>query len=206
MRWFFALYLLGFLAIAGWAFADTIEYDRKAWRHWSDLDGNKCDTRNDVLAAESLIPVVRTDNGCTVVSGLWVDLYTGKTFYNPKQLDVDHFVPLSNANLSGGSSWTAEKKEEYANYQKNSGHLIAVDAAENRQKGGKSPDQWMPKNKQFHCAYVTIWTSIKKQWELSMTEAEQVKIENVLKACTGEGVRRSKVRLLRSLRLPSGLR
>ena len=34
---------------------------------------------------------------------------------DPAELDVDHVVPLENANASGGSLWTPAKKQAFAN-------------------------------------------------------------------------------------------
>ncbi len=39
---------------------------------------------------------------CKVASGRWTDLYSGEVFTDPGELDVDHMVPLRNAQRSGG--------------------------------------------------------------------------------------------------------
>jgi hypothetical protein len=40
-----------------------VGYDRDLFDHWSDLDGDRCNTRYEVLVAESLEPV-ETSDGC----------------------------------------------------------------------------------------------------------------------------------------------
>lgn len=41
---------------------------------------------------ESLIPVTLDDQGRKVTSGLWFDPYTGLTFIDPGDIDIDHLV------------------------------------------------------------------------------------------------------------------
>ena len=88
-----------------------------------------------MLIAESTTAVTfKTDRQCRVASGRWEDPYTGETFTNPKDLDVDHMVPLQNAHRSGGWEWTYGRREAYANDMDRPEHLIAVEAGANRAK------------------------------------------------------------------------
>lgn len=118
-----------------------------------------------------------------VVSGKWADPYTGETFKEPRQLDVDHVVPLKNAHESGAWKWSAEKREEYANFLKDRRHLLAVKASENRKKGYKAPDGYMPPDTSYRCDYVKEWVKIKKEWELSTTDQENSAIEKLKQRC-----------------------
>jgi len=71
-----------------------INYNRSDYHHWIDADNDCQSTRNEVLKAESVIPVsFKTNSKCKVASGKWIDPYTGRTFNNPGQLDIDHVVP-----------------------------------------------------------------------------------------------------------------
>ena len=71
------------------------KYNRKKYRHWIDEDRDCQNTRNEVLIQESLDPVTyKSSKGCRVSSRKWYGSLTGKTFTNPRQLDIDHFVPL----------------------------------------------------------------------------------------------------------------
>ena len=91
-------------------------YNRDDWGNWIDEDDDGLNTRHEVLARESLIKPVISNN--RVVSGKWYDKFTGKYFTDPKDLDIDHLVPLKNAYSSGASNWSKEKKNEYYNYLK----------------------------------------------------------------------------------------
>ena len=52
-------------------------YDRDAmYGRWRDADNDGLNTRGEVLAMESLVPVTLDDQGRKVTSGLWFDPYT----------------------------------------------------------------------------------------------------------------------------------
>lgn len=167
-----------FLLISSGAYA---QYDRHSYGGWTDTDGNCLNTRHEVLQAESLVPVRIV--ACHVVAGLWYDLFTGETFTNPKELDVDHIVPLKEAEISGAAGWTSVRKRLYANDLSNPGHLMAVKASANRSKGSRDLAHWLPRNKSFHCAYVKMWMTIKARWGLSMDDAERDVAIMVLATC-----------------------
>lgn len=164
--------------------AGVPRYDRTDWRHWVDADHDCQDTRQETLVAESLIAVTFTDSSrCKVKSGKWMDPYSGETFADPKQLDVDHMVPLGNAHISGGWSWTAERRRNYANDLAEPEHLIAVSARLNRAKSDHGPDEWRPPHEDYWCQYATEWQAIKTRWHLSMTNAEKAAINEMLASC-----------------------
>ncbi len=50
------------------------------------------------------------------------------TVTNPKGLDIDHMVPLTEAWGSGASRWTAARREAYANGLGAERSLVAVTA------------------------------------------------------------------------------
>ena len=144
------------------------EYNREDWGNWIDEDGDGLNTRHEVLAEESLIKPVISNN--KVVSGKWFDKYTGKYFTNPSDLDIDHLVPLKNAYISGASNWSKKKKNRYYNYLKYDNHLIAVSKSANRNKSDKSPVDWLPPNEEYQCEYVREWFKIKTAWGLTIEE------------------------------------
>ena len=163
---------------------DIPEYNRRDWRHWTDADTDCQDARQEVLIAESQGGVVyETGDECSVESGDWTGAYTGESFTDPGNLDVDHMVPLANAHRSGGWAWTKERKAEYANDLSYANHLIAVQASANRQKGSKGPEDWRPPRHGYWCQYATDWVTIKHSWGLTATQREVDALREMFDAC-----------------------
>ena len=159
-------------------------YNRKEWHlRWRDADGDCQDTRHEVLAEESLIPVTLSADGCRVIAGQWFDPYSGKAFTDPRELDIDHLVPLKEAHISGGSNWSTEKKRRYANDLSSPATLIAVSSRENRSKGARDPVMWLPSNHAYHCEYVRLWKEVKARWGLGSDAAENRSIEDIERTC-----------------------
>lgn len=62
-------------------------YKRSLYRHWIDEDGDKLDTRQQVLSEESLVSATITtkSNGKQAVTkGLWVGPYAGFVTTHPR--------------------------------------------------------------------------------------------------------------------------
>ena len=164
--------------------ADIPEYDRRDWKHWVDADSDCQDARQEVLIAESLVPVTfETDRKCRVETGRWFGTFTGAYFEDPSDLDVDHMVPLKNAHNSGGWAWSPAMKEEYANDLRADDHLIAVQDRANQSKGARGPDEWMPPDKSYWCQYATDWTEIEYWANLTMTQPEAEAVMDMLGTC-----------------------
>eukprot|EP00054_Salpingoeca_dolichothecata_P017165 m.102289 g.102289 ORF g.102289 m.102289 type:complete len:315 (-) comp22333_c0_seq1:141-1085(-) len=158
-------------------------YDRSDWPHWRTI--SCINTRNAVLAAESLTSPVFSDGGCKVASGNWTDVYSNTTgITDPSDLDVDHMVPLKNAHDSGGYQWDREKKRDYANDLSDPDHLIAVTQASNRGKAASGPEAWMPSDQSYWCTYIVLWVQIKHRWNLTATTAEWEAVKSTLSACS----------------------
>jgi len=167
-------------------FSSVPPYDRGVYfGSWIDEDGDCQDTRAEVLIIESLTTIFfRDSSDCTVDSGEWYDPYTDTIYYQASDLDVDHFVPLFEAFMSGGYLWPDHKRKQFANDLLSSeDHLIAVEKGENRSKGKKPPHEWMPPNTNYHCEYLANWINIKYLWELTITSQEHKFLQNELQNC-----------------------
>jgi len=97
-------------------------YDRSAYRHWVDADGDGQDTRQEILIRDSHTEVLFREDG-KVETGLWVCPYTGRVTTNPRDLDIDHLGALGEIDAVGAHSWTAAEREAFANDPEN---LVAV--------------------------------------------------------------------------------
>ena len=163
---------------------DIAEYNRSQWKHWADEDGDCQDARQEVLISESLIEVtLEPERKCRVETGRWYGAFTGIYVEAPGDLDIDHLVPLKNAHDSGGWAWSADRKQEYANYLVDLDHLIAVTKGANRSKGAKGPEEWRPPDEGYWCQYATDWTEVKMQWGLTMTQRETKAVIAMLDTC-----------------------
>ncbi len=159
-----------------------VPYDRREqFGTWvSPKDDDTClDIRGLVMVRDADGPVTFTPDGCSVQSGAWNDPYTAKTFKMADEIQVDHFVPLKNAYMTGGFEWDANKRCLYANFMGNNFHLLAVNARENMSKGGSTPSDYVPPNKHYVCQYLKQWLSVKAIWQLRITPPEAQAIQDV---------------------------
>jgi hypothetical protein len=158
----------------------TSGYNRELFRHWSDLDSDSCDTREEVLIDER---VAGTVVGCKVVNGRWVSQYDGVTTTNSSNFDIDHFVPLKEAWDSGAWRWDSSTRERFANDQGYELSLIAVSASSNRSKSDRDPSDWLPSENL--CLYAKSWVGVKFRWRLSVDSREKTKVRQLLANCKG---------------------
>jgi len=173
--------------------AQSIEdYDRAQYVQdgWGDADGDCINTRHEVLIIESLVPVTLSSGGCFVDTGKWRDPATDQVFTDPREVDIDHHVPLAEAHRSGASLWSPEQKQAFANDMLLAPALMAMDDYTNRRlKSAKDPAQWLPPNSEYHCDYVRNWVEVKEAYELNYDSAEREAIESVLGTVLENGAR-----------------
>lgn len=158
-------------------------YNRDEWQPhgWEDADKNGCDSRAEVLKAESAKPVTTKATNCTVVSGEWADRYTGRTFTSASDVQIDHLVALGDAAASGGWAWSASRKLAFANDLDDAWQLNAVWGSENERKADYGPDRWQPPRPGFRCTYVGAYAAIKARWGLTVTQAQWTAIDTTWK-------------------------
>ena len=158
-------------------------YSRSLFKHWVDADGDGCDTREEVLIAESLTKPQVDAYGCKVVEGDWFSPYEGGTYTQPGDLDIDHMVPLAEAWGSGARRWTTAVREAFANDLAYGRSLIAVTASSNRSKGEQDPAEWLPPRTDYRCRYVSSWIGVKYRWKLSVDSSEQAALRVLATNC-----------------------
>lgn len=147
-------------------------YQRSAFNHWVDKDGDCLNERHELLEKLSTGPVHYSDDNCRVVRGRWNDPYTGRIFFNSSDVDVDHVVALKRAWDTGASSWSDEKRERFANDPIN---LLVVDDGTNQSKGAKSVLEWLPPNEAYHCNYATRYLRVLITYELEKSYQSKVR-------------------------------
>lgn len=149
-------------------------FDREAlFGSWQDDDGDCRNTRAEILQASSSTTV---DGGCSILAGAWYDPYTGDTIRRPKDLDIDHIVPLKEAWLSGAWKWTREERIAFAN---NPEVLLAVGKSANRAKSDKDPAEWLPPDASYHREYALRWATIKIKHRLAADPRERATLERL---------------------------
>jgi hypothetical protein len=152
---------------------------------WADVDGNGCDQRNDVLHRDlTRIEVRDGTHGCIVVAGTLADPYTGTTVPFTKadagEVPIDHVVPLAAAWTEGAATWTAQRREDFANDLDN---LIATTREQNSAKGDSTAEEWVPADPAYGCSYATVVVTVKQEYGLTVTGAEADALRGLLATC-----------------------
>lgn len=153
-------------------------YVRTKFKLWDDANHDCQDARAEVLVHESKVPAT---GGCTIATGRWFSYYDHRTFTAASDLDIDHVVPLAEAWDSGARSWSAAKREAFANDLTDTRTLVAVSASANRSKGDSDPAEWMPQY--GHCRYVSQYVVTKVRWGLSVDRVEKTALERAAAGC-----------------------
>lgn len=154
-------------------------YDRELFRHWSDLDADGCNTREQVLIDERIAGQVA---GCDVLGGRWRSMYDGDVTSNSSSFDIDHYVPLKEAWDSGAWRWNPATRERFANDLGFPGALIAVSASSNRSKSDRDPAEWLPER--AVCKYAKTWVAVKFRWRLAVDSTEKSELMRILRGCS----------------------
>ena len=161
--------------------APVSPYNRKDWPHWIDADGDCQNTRQEMLIVSSRVPVkFKGSRNCTVVSGEWFGVYTGKTFTKASDVDVDHIVPLAHAHRHGADKWTRDQRRAFANDFEN---LVVVDDAANQSKSDQAPHEWLPPRKDYWCEYGKRWEHIKEKYRLWFSSRERETLDSLAETC-----------------------
>nr|WP_233565914.1 HNH endonuclease family protein [Cellulomonas sp. PhB143] len=161
-------------------------YDRDEFGPaWDDVDGNGCDTRNDVLARDLTATTVDAEDACTVLSGTLVDPYGGATIAfergpHSALVQIDHVVALNDAWRTGAQDLSADARRRLANDPAN---LLAVDGPLNQDKGAEDSATWLPPNRGFRCAYVLRQVEVKAAYGLWVTPEEHDAMAHELDGC-----------------------
>ncbi len=154
-------------------------YHREAFGSgWADLNGDGCDTRDEVLA-EWAVTLTLDQDGCAAEVTI-TDPYTLAPVTGRGNIDVDHVVSLADAWRSGASAWAAEERERFANDPTN---LLPTADEVNAAKGDRGPDRWRPPARSGWCWYGTIYRHVKDTYELRITTAQAAAVGELTAGC-----------------------
>lgn len=175
--------------------AQRLPYHRAAFgKIWADVDGNGCNTRDDVLLRDLVTgrpSTLRRQGGCDhdVVAGTFHDPYSGHdlTFTDLKDptqaraATIDHVVPLKLAWEQGAWAWTPERRLAFANDPLN---LTFTSGRVNTSKGAHGADTWPPDGFSVdRCWYATRYLAVKQRYGLAVTAAEQPRLDAMRATC-----------------------
>ena len=152
---------------------------------WADLDGDRCNTRQELLA-DNLTDVEMNRDGCRVDFGVLLDPYTGESVSFERgegtsdDVQIDHVVALYNAWRTGAQDLTQEERLQLANDPLNL--QPTVDWA-NDEKKSSDASQWLPPDESYHCTYVARQIVVKASYDLWVTPAEDDAMRDVLEGC-----------------------
>ncbi|WP_094694545.1 HNH endonuclease family protein [Bifidobacterium aquikefiri] len=165
----------------------STKYDRASFGfRETDVDGNGCDVRDDVLTRDFSSVKFTYTGSCIVQSGVLKDPYTAQTMNfvrgakTSAKVQIDHVVALENAWKSGAHAWTKAEKYRFGNDPYN---LLAVNGSANQEKGSASAAYWLPSNKAYQCSYVSRQIAVKTKYRLTITKSERQAMLIVLHGC-----------------------
>lgn len=158
--------------------ATLAKYNRKDWKHWSDLDKDCQNTRAELLIERSISPTTfKGTKKCVISKGMWEDYFFNEIHTKAKNVDIDHIIPLKHAYENGAKDWSLKEKETFANDHEN---LAITSLKYNRQKGAKDITEWLPLDKSYACKYVKQWFYLKNKYKLNISKKE-IETKNILK-------------------------
>jgi len=156
-------------------------YDREKFPHWVDADGDGCDTRREVLIAESETTVT-VGSGCSLSGGRWFSYYDRVSWTDASRIDIDHMVPLAEAWDSGARNWTTAQRRSFANDLGDYRPLVGVTDSVNQAKGDQDPATWLPKYGK--CRYLREWVAVKLRWRLTVDTTERSAMKSLAASCS----------------------
>jgi hypothetical protein len=168
----------------GAAMLKVVPEDRQAYlrsyfgKGWIDANKNCRDTRQEVLARLSLVPVGKA---CKIYQGKWLSYYDNKTWTKSFQVQIDHLVPLAEAWDSGAYQWNLATRVRFANDLDDLRELVPTTTALNYSKVADDPQWYVPKVNA--CRYISSWVAVKLRWNMTVDQREKAAIDKVVKKC-----------------------
>ena len=163
-------------------------YTASAFRHWIDANGDCQNTADEVLIREALGGWVEYDDPrrCSVDFANWTSyLDGGNSYADDSQVAVGFGVHIAEAWDSGARSWTAARRQAFANDLGYRPSLMVVSPATNRARADRDPALWQPEWPSARCTYAVRWVAVKYRWRLNVDIAERSALADVLTGSCG---------------------
>lgn len=93
-------------------------------------------------------------------------------------MEVDHVIPLKFMHEHGGCRWTPDKKRAFANDPLN---LKFTTITQNRSKGSKGPEQWLPEGHKARLRYLKYWRAVADKYD-GVPKYNRIYGANILRA------------------------
>lgn len=106
-------------------------------------------------------------------------LYTGRTFDDPRQADIEHIVALSEAHDSGLCAADAATRHRFAIDLDNL--TLASPQLNRHEKRGRDAAEWLPPLNR--CWFVRTIITIKRRYGLTVDRKERDTLASVLDEC-----------------------
>ena len=81
----------------------------------------------------------------------------------------------------GASTWPPERRLRFANDV--TFNLLAVNGADNQDKGDQTPQDWLPPNPAYRCFYAGKYLSVAVEYGLPVTLADRDALAEVAERC-----------------------
>ena len=152
----------------------------ESWRGLDVLPENRCsvyDKKRDYPYSQSV-----EDEIITLMSGKIYGPYTGRTFTNKEQTDIEHIVATSEAHDSGLCNADTQTRKQFASDLLN---LTLAAPKVNRcgptGKCGKDAAEWLPEKNQ--CWFVQRIVKIRQKYALTIDRMEANALDAILSEC-----------------------
>ena len=167
-------------------------YDRDSFGfRTTDVDGNGCDVRDDVLARDLTDITYKYAGSCVVESGTLADPYTAQTIHfvrgraTSAKVQIDHVVALEK---TLGNPVRATGPLPNAMNSAMTPTTCWPSSPANQEKGSASAAYWLPTNADYRCDYVARQIGVKDKYQLTVTSQEKDAMLAVLHTCPGQAV------------------
>lgn len=98
----------------------------------------------------------------------WYDHVNGEWIYSKDDLELFPVIPVAWAIANSRGAWTDAEKESFSRDKTN---LLLARKGSKKERAGRPPMEWLPKNPDFQCRYVEGWYYVANEHNLQFLKA-----------------------------------